>query len=157
MNSRNTKGFGSTGGFTKTGENFCQTPEEMTEALKGTKFDDDKLRLELIPVEFLWLCGAVLTMGGIKYDAWNWFKGFEWSRAYGAILRHLTAAWGKEDFDDESKLLHLGHAAVEIMFMVMFQIHGKGIDDRPIEPKFTQADFMQAITQFKEELDESKS
>lgn len=96
------------------------------------KFDTDKVRLELLPPEFLISVAQVLTFGAKKYTAGNWATGdgFTWSRLYGAILRHLMAWASGEDKDPESGLSHLGHAGCMLAFLIAHVERKHGKDDR---------------------------
>lgn len=97
----------------------------------GTKYDGSKPRVDLLPIYPILEEAKVLTYGAAKYDARNWEKGFDWSRAYGALLRHLFAFWQGEDIDPESGLHHLAHAACELDFLFEFTRTHKEFDDRP--------------------------
>ena len=97
----------------------------------GVKWDGDKRRYDLLPVEALDAIVDVYTYGARKYGDRNWEKGMSWSRVYAAVLRHLTAFWGKEDIDEDSQMLHLALAATDIQFLLDYQLKGKGKDDRP--------------------------
>ena len=94
------------------------------------KFDTNKVRMELLSVPALMGTAAVMTFGAIKYAAHNWRKGFEWSRLYGAALRHILAHMNGEDRDPESGMSHLDHAACCIMFLQEHEKLGLGVDDR---------------------------
>lgn len=96
------------------------------------KFDFDKVRLELLPPEFLEGIGKVLTFGAKKYAAGNWASGdgFDWSRLYGALLRHMMAWANGEDIDPESGLSHLYHAGCMLAFLAAHVERGLGTDDR---------------------------
>lgn len=96
------------------------------------KYDDNKIRLELIPPEFLWATGRGLTYGARKYSPGNWAtgEGFEWSRLYGGLLRHLTQWNGGEDIDSESGNHHLDHACCMLAFLVAHVARQKEVDDR---------------------------
>src|SRR6476659_9093489 len=88
---------------------------------EALKFDQDKLPLELLDPLFLEETAKVLKFGAAKYEAWNWAKGtYDWSRLYGALLRHLNAFWSGEDCDPESGLPHLSHAACMLMFLTRY-------------------------------------
>lgn len=99
---------------------------------KALKYDSNKTRPELIPVEFILLTADVLRYGGIKYAPGNWSRGngFDHSRLYGALQRHLNAYWMGEDNDPESGLSHLGHAACMLAFLIAHRERGLGKDDR---------------------------
>lgn len=114
---------------------------------KGLKYDDDKVRLELIPSEFVFAVGSVLTFGAAKYTTEaesgdrNWEKGMKWSRVFGATLRHLFAWWAGQgpttknfafgDLDSESGYSHLWHAACCVCFLTTYEERSTGEDDRP--------------------------
>ena len=73
-----------------------------------------------IPIYPLTEWAKILTFGAKKYSDRNWEKGFAWSRAYGAVQRHLTSFWDGEDLDPETQLSHLAHAICEITFLLEF-------------------------------------
>lgn len=100
-----------------------------TEAMK---YDGEKVRLDLLPVEPIIDIGKVLTYGARKYSERNWEKGLAWSRCYAAALRHLFAWQNSETNDPETGLNHLAHAACEILFLLEFSKTHPELDDRPI-------------------------
>ena len=84
---------------------------------KGRKFDDDKLRMDLIPPEAIEELAKVLTMGAKKYDDNNWQK-IEAHRYDAALMRHYIA-WKKgEKTDYESGFSHLSHMLCNIAFLI---------------------------------------
>jgi hypothetical protein len=72
----------------------------------------------------------VAGFGAQKYSKLNFMKGYDWSLSYDALQRHLHAFWNGQDRDDESGLLHLGHAAWHCLAMISFFERGLGTDDR---------------------------
>ncbi|MHA1342401.1 MAG: dATP/dGTP diphosphohydrolase domain-containing protein [Promethearchaeota archaeon] len=84
---------------------------------EGFKYDDGKLRYDLIPPEVLKSLAEVLTYGSQKYGDNTW-QGVKSERYYAALFRHLQA-WrmGKEN-DSESKIHHLKHALCNIAFIL---------------------------------------
>ena len=96
----------------------------------GTKYDAGKPPLELISPIALAELGKVLAFGAGKYDPHNWRRGFSWSRAAGATLRHVFAWLGGETNDRETGLNHLAHAFAEIMFLLEFAVTHPELDDR---------------------------
>lgn len=89
-----------------------------------------KWRPELIAPEFIMAVAYVLTFGAVKYSAGNWRKGMKWSRAYGALQRHLALWAGGEKYDEETGYSHLWHAGCCLMFLITYEWRGIGEDDR---------------------------
>lgn len=98
--------------------------------LKGIKYDQDKIMLDLIPSEFIEEVGKVLTFGAKKYTRANWAKGIHFSRLIAAHDRHMRAFNKLNDFDDETGLLHLSHAATNLAFLIWMYYNRKDLDDR---------------------------
>ena len=100
----------------------------------GQKFDQGKLRTDLLSVDALLGTAKVLTHGATKYGDRNWEEGILFHRVYGAVLRHLLAWWNQEDIDKDSGLPHIDLAACELMFLQHFvhdyEMYGR-FDDRP--------------------------
>lgn len=99
-------------------EDFFEEQEEMQ--LKGMKFDDNKLRWDLLPVVPVEQIVEIITHGSKKYAPENW-KNVDVMRFYSAAMRHLTA-WKKgEEFDKDSGLTHLAHVGCNILFMMWIE------------------------------------
>jgi hypothetical protein len=96
----------------------------------GKTYDAGKLRFDLIPPEWERVLAEVMTMGAKKYEDHNWEKGLSWSRRYGSVRRHLNAFWAGEDFDKESGLQHLAHAAWGCLALLTFMKTHPEFDDR---------------------------
>lgn len=88
---------------------------------EGRKFDSDKLRWDLLDIEFPESVVEVLTFGAKKYEPDNWRKvdnGI--NRYYAAALRHLSE-WRKGNkIDTDSGLPHLAHVATNLYFLSWF-------------------------------------
>lgn len=101
---------------------------------KGTKFDNDKTRVDLVDSEFITSIAKVLTHGAKKYAPNNWRKGIEYSRVYGALQRHLLQWQSGIENDEESGLPHLWHAGCCLMFLIYYTNHSddcyEELDDR---------------------------
>lgn len=105
------------------------TPENKS---GGIKFDESKVRMELLPIDALIGIAEIFTFGAKKYDSWNWAKGIQYSRLYGALLRHITAWYKGEEVDPESGKSHLYHAGCCLMMLIDTQQNlDKSLDDRP--------------------------
>lgn len=97
----------------------------------GTKFDGDKMRLDLIPVEAREGLGRVLTFGAKKYDSHNWRKGIKYSRVISALHRHMAAFEKGEDLDPESGFSHIDHVLCNAAFLATFIAEKRDeLDDR---------------------------
>lgn len=84
----------------------------MSPNSNGMKFDDGKLSYSLLDRAALAWTVAVFTYGSIKYDRFNWRKVENAEeRYYDAFFRHVEAWRGGEDYDPETTLPHLAHAA----------------------------------------------
>lgn len=101
---------------------------------EAQKFDGGKTQLDLFPHEALEEIGKVFTYGAAKYSRMNWRLGMDWSRLYGALLRHLNAWNSGEDKDPESGLPHLAHAGCCVTMLLASQISNLGTDDRWRKP-----------------------
>lgn len=79
--------------------------------MESVKFDGDKPKMSLIPPHAAFAMARALTYGAKKYDSYNYKngKGLDWDRYTSALMRHLYAWMGGEEFDPESKLRHTDH------------------------------------------------
>ena len=98
----------------------------------GTKFDNEKNLVQLLPVISMERIAQIFTFGAKKYSQWNWSKGIEYSRIYGALLRHLFAWYRGEKIDSESGQSHLYHAGCCIMMLIEMEELRPDMDDRPV-------------------------
>lgn len=73
---------------------------------KGVKL----ARFELIPTGPLKAVAEHYGKGAEKYEDRNWERGYEWSKSYAALQRHLNAFWSGEDIDEETGSPHLAAA-----------------------------------------------
>lgn len=106
----------------------------------GLKFDNGKIRMDLLPPELLFAVAQILTFGAAKYADRNWELGMKWGRVFGALMRHLWAWWGGKgpttssflfgELDEETKFSHLWHAGCCIAFLIAYEERGVGEDDR---------------------------
>lgn len=103
----------------------------MTEYKEGVKFDEGKTRIELFPGDVLFAISDILTSGAVKYEARNWELGMDWSRPFGALMRHMWKWWQGEGLDAETGKSHLWHAGCCIAFLIAYEMRNVGKDDRP--------------------------
>lgn len=109
--------------MTAVGENRITSP---TGGQKGQKVE----RFDLIPAWALEQLARVYGMGATKYEDHNWRKGYSWSLAFAAAMRHMWAFWRGEDMDPESSLPHLAHAAFHMLTLLTFMREQPDYDDR---------------------------
>jgi len=124
-----------------------QIQEEMVKKSKvgrdslGTKIDPGgKLRVDLIPPEWLYMLAAVAQSGLLKgYEVENWHKGIKARTLLGSALRHTLDSMHGHDIDDESGLAAAAHGAWDLLCFayqhVMYKDNRKYAchDDRPFK------------------------
>ena len=98
-----------------------------TGAEKGTKLE----RFDLIPDIPLRMLAWHYGVGAQKYAERNWELGYEWSKSFAALNRHLWAFWGGEDIDSETSMPHMIAVAWHALALVEFSITHPEFDDRP--------------------------
>jgi hypothetical protein len=98
---------------------------------KGLRYNEGKLRVDLIPPEWILGLAEVMTKGAEKYEARNWEKGMEWSKCYASLLRHTLKFWSGEDIDPESGLPHAYHIAWNALALYTYSQTHPEYDDRP--------------------------
>ena len=112
--------------LTKWGDEITADPTTGAKRANG-----GKTRYDLLPVLAMRDTAEIFGFGGRKYGDYNWAAGFEWSNPYQSMMRHLHAWWAGEDFDKESGMSHLAHAACNLMMLQHFEYHYPAGDDRP--------------------------
>lgn len=116
---------------------------------KGVK----EARFDLIPVKALETVATLYGRGAKKYSEHNWRKGYEWSKSYAAMQRHLNAFWNGEDIDPEMGLPHLACAIFHAMTLLTFMEEQPEFDDRFVGPRTKeQAQSEEAIALLREKL-----
>ena len=97
---------------------------------RGLRFNDEKIRYDLIPPLAHRECAKVWTKGLDKYPAGNWEKGMPWSEVIASALRHLEAIRLGEDIDTESGLLHAAHLQCNAQMLTEYYFTKKEFDNR---------------------------
>lgn len=96
----------------------------------GLRFNEGKVRWDLIDPTAVEGVAAVLAFGCKKYTAENWRKGLSWKSTLRSLESHLQALKRGEDIDPESGLPHIDHLGCNWMFFSNYQKTGIGEDDR---------------------------
>jgi len=103
----------------------------MEKENKGLRFNQGKIRYDLIPQYAQEQYARVLTKGSEKYTERNWEKGMDWSVVIASLKRHVAAFERGEDFDKETGLLHTAHVMCNAAFLTQYyKIYPQG-DNRP--------------------------
>lgn len=97
----------------------------------GDRYNAGKMRIDLLPYEWIDGLGRVLTMGAAKYAPRNWEKGLSWGDTVASLERHFLAWKAGEDYDPESKLHHMIHVAWNALVLFSMSIRKIGKDDYP--------------------------
>jgi len=74
----------------------------------------------------------VFTYGKMKYAAFNWAKGANWSIPLACAVRHLLKiVRDGEEVDEESGRKHVGHIVANVMMMIHYTKYYKEGNDLP--------------------------
>lgn len=73
--------------------------EERTTSSTGGQKGVKLARYDLIPVESLRYLAEHFGKGARKYAEHQWRDGYEWSKSYSAIQRHLADFWAGKNYD----------------------------------------------------------
>ena len=107
----------------------------MSEIVKrdggGLRYNEGKIRYDLLhPVSLRGIAG-VMTKGAEKYAERNWERGMSWTSVMASTKRHIQAWESGEDYDPETGLLHIDHAQCGLHFISAFyKIYPQGDDRR---------------------------
>lgn len=97
----------------------------------GLRFNQGKLRYDLVQPLAHRDMVEVLTDGAEKYFDRNWENGLSWTSVLASLKRHVAAIEAGEDRDSESGRLHIAHAACNVHFLNAFYYTFPQGDDRP--------------------------
>lgn len=95
----------------------------------GLRYDAGKNRLDLIPPEWFWGLGVVMTQGAKKYEDRNWEQGMPWSKCWGPALRHAFKWLLGERYDEETGCHHLLMVAWNVLALFTYDMRKIGMDD----------------------------
>lgn len=96
---------------------------DVAEHEGAIRYNEGKVRYDLIPPEFIREIAEVLTFGATKYSPDNW-KGFnkqQQEEIKASLLRHIYTYLEGDEFDQESGLHHLAHAGCNLAFLAYFR------------------------------------
>jgi hypothetical protein len=111
-------------------ERSAEEEKQMGQTTAG-RFNENKIRYDLMPPWGVEQIAKVYTYGTIKYDDDNWWKGLKWKKdVLGCVFRHVWKWVRGEKVDDESGLHHLAHAAWNCITLMEYERCDIGTDDR---------------------------
>ena len=97
-----------------------------------TQLGEAKPKISDAPTIAIRALGQVMSMGAVKYGAFNWREKCVSSTVYyDAAWRHLSAWFEGEDLDPESGLPHLGHVMACMAILIDAEANGMLNDNRP--------------------------
>lgn len=105
-----------------TGQSF-----EIKEAFR---YNDGKLRYDLLEPYAIKELVKVFTAGAKKYSDNNWQKGMKWTKMIASLKRHLASFEESEDYDPETACHHLAHVAWNALGLVTYSKTHPELDDR---------------------------
>jgi hypothetical protein len=106
----------------ESGKKFCEG--------QGLRYDQGKVRYDLVSPIALHYVALVWTMGTYKYAPRNWEKGLSFSGCFGCAMRHAWKWFRGEENDPESGLPHLAHAVWNLMVILHLSFTKPQFDDR---------------------------
>lgn len=98
---------------------------------EGLRFNEGKVRHDLVPAYAQEQYARVLTKGAEKYAERNWEQGMKWSKVLASLKRHIAKFEMGEDLDGETGLHHMAHAMCNAAFLVQYSKTCPHFDDRP--------------------------
>ena len=100
-------------------------PTSETGGTKGVK----PAQYRCIPPQAMDLLARQFAYGSFRYDDHNFRKGYAWSYTYDALMRHLQAFWGGEEYDEDGNP-HAAAIAWHGIVLLQFWIEHPEFDDR---------------------------
>lgn len=98
--------------------------------MRAKRYNNGKLRVELVPPEAIEAMAEAIGYGADKYEENDWLKGDKYSTTYASLQRHLLSWYKGIDIDEESGLSHLSHAITNLAFLITYERRGLGEDNR---------------------------
>lgn len=112
-------------------QQICGASEvRVTDPTTGGEKGSKLARFDLIPSQALWGLAEVYGRGAKKYADRNWERGYAWGLSMAALERHYNQWKQGESIDGETGAHHLLQVAWHAFTLYMFQMFGRGTDDR---------------------------
>lgn len=111
-------------------EEFADQAAAQAAEGRGLRFNQGKVRVDLLPPDVIWALAQLMTVNELKYPDRNWEKGMPLSDVIASLERHTLALKAGEDIDPTDNQPH----AVKIMWngmaLAAYLLRGIGTDDR---------------------------
>ena len=99
---------------------------------EGLRFNQGKLRYDLLTVKAIRDTVKVLTKGAEKYADHNWEKGMAWSTPLASLERHLADWKAGVDIDPDDGLSTIAKVATNALFLTEYSHTYQQGDDRQL-------------------------
>lgn len=100
---------------------------------KALRYNDNKLRYDLLEPHAIQELVKVFTEGAKKYEDNNWLNGgMEYSKMLASLKRHIAAFELGEDYDPETGCHHMAHAAWNALGIVSYAKYFPHNDNRVV-------------------------
>lgn len=129
-------------------KSFNEFPTMVKDITAGLRFNEGKIRYDLLPFDAIEALAQHYTIGAQKYADRNWEKGFAWMTCFASLMRHLALWLMGEDYDvgpngewgpypDDAELnmkwtgsLHITCVMWNAAALTAFTLRKSGTDDR---------------------------
>lgn len=88
---------------------------------EALRYNEGKVRLDLVPYESVEEIAKVLEFGAKKYSEGNWEKGLSIKKCMASLLRHAFAYMKGERVDPETGLSHIAHIGCNVFFILWYE------------------------------------
>jgi len=110
---------------------MTQRKKPIKSQMKASRYNKDKSRFDLVPMDALDALAKHYGIGAKKYPARNWEKGLLWNEGcMASLLRHVSSWSQGEDIDKENNQHHDVAIAWNAMALITHRLRNIGIDDR---------------------------
>jgi len=110
----------------------CSRPvsNPVQKSATAKRYNQGKVRYDLVPVLAHQEFAKVLTIGAEKYGDQNWRKGMSWNSVLASLERHLYSFKSGEDTDPQSGLSNMAHVICNAAFLIEYAKTYPQGDDR---------------------------
>lgn len=98
--------------------------------MSALRYNEGKLRWDLVDWEGIEEMLKVLEAGAIKYEPENWKKGLNREEILESIQRHLVAVFKGEEIDMDLMTHHMGNIMCNAMFYLYHFRNGSFVKER---------------------------